>query len=156
MTKLYRSLTMPIIISCARCGKPFSVPPTRARHFNTQFCSWRCSYPDPKPHRGPRPTMIERFLASIDRSEACWLWTSRIDERGRGRFAIRKGKYVYASRFAYMYWNGPIVGDGYVLHSCDVGHCVNPAHLRLGTQRENVQDMIDRHRHRPLHGEQVP
>jgi hypothetical protein len=34
----------------------------------------------------------------------------------------------------------------FVLHKCDVPHCVNPDHLYLGTQAQNVKDMIDRGR----------
>lgn len=47
----------------------------------------------------------------------------------------------HASRLSYEYHRMRQIGNGmYVLHSCDNGYCVNPSHLREGTQLENCQD----------------
>lgn len=74
----------------------------------------------------------------------CWIWTGSGTRYG----AIRvNNKTLTAHRFLYERWVGPIPEGLEVLHSCDVGMCVNPAHLFLGTQGDNVTDMLLKGRH---------
>src|SRR5690606_22558767 len=63
-----------------------------------------------------------------------------------------------AHRAAYRIFKGEIPAGLKVLHSCDTRCCVNPEHLRLGTQAENIADMIVRGRQKssPRHGEDNP
>ncbi len=56
------------------------------------------------------------------------------------------GNHIGAHRFIYEQCFGVIPKDMVVRHSCDNMHCVNPEHLLLGTQRQNIHDAIDRHR----------
>ena len=58
------------------------------------------------------------------------------------------GKRVYAHRLALANKLGvPVFGlVGVALHSCDVRNCINPEHLSLGTQKDNIQDMISKGR----------
>ena len=55
---------------------------------------------------------------------------------------------MYAHRVAWMLAHGPIPRGMNVLHRCDVPRCVNPDHLFLGTQHDNVRDMIAKGRAR--------
>lgn len=71
----------------------------------------------------------------------CWKWTGPTDRKGYGRW----GKKV-ASRHSWELANGPIPEGMWVLHHCDNPPCVNPAHLYLGTNTENVQDRVARGR----------
>lgn len=107
-----------------------------------------------------RATLRERFESKVDRSrgaDACHLWLgSRGGSRGYGRIG-KGGKVVRAHRVAWELEHGPIEGDLNVLHNCPDGDnptCVNPRHLFLGTQKDNVHDMHAKGRGNPRRGDQ--
>jgi hypothetical protein len=58
-----------------------------------------------------------------------------------GRVHLPDRGYVLAHRAMYEFKTGPIPVGKVVMHTCDVPLCVNPAHLRLGTQADNLIDM---------------
>ena len=79
----------------------------------------------------------------------CILWHKCLDAQGYGA-TYRDGKVVKAHRVALVDHLGITLADivGQVVrHSCDNPACVNPEHLSLGTQRDNVDDMLRRGRH---------
>lgn len=94
-----------------------------------------------------RPNDKARFDAKWCRNESgCWLWNARIHPNGYGAFGF--GDVVYkAHRAAWMIYRGAIPTGMCVLHRCDVPRCVNPDHLFLGTQIDNVRDMVQKKRH---------
>jgi len=69
----------------------------------------------------------------------CWEWTGSIDKDGYGQIHLH-GKTIRAHRFAYMLVNGETPDNKHVLHTCDNPACVNPNHLWLGTNQDNVDD----------------
>lgn len=81
----------------------------------------------------------------VERTGTCWLWIGSLRNNGYGRVTMGN-RSLAAHRVSYEYHVGPIPDGMNVLHSCDVRNCVNPAHLRLGTNRENTADMISRGR----------
>lgn len=77
----------------------------------------------------------------------CWPWIGSQNGRGYGRLNF-EGYYQQAHRASYMIHCGEIPIGLNVLHSCDNTLCVNPKHLFLGTQQNNVDDCIAKGRFR--------
>jgi len=78
--------------------------------------------------------------------DECWEWNGTIQNTGYGAKWI-KGKQFHTHRLAYAWANGPIPNGMCVCHKCDNKICVNPGHLFLGTQTDNLQDMCRKGRH---------
>lgn len=77
-------------------------------------------------------------------TDECWLWTGSLTTSGGyGQIARTRAEGpARANRISWEMANGRPVPEGLiVLHDCDTPACVNPAHLRLGTQDENCKDM---------------
>ena len=92
---------------------------------------------------------LKRFAdkCKINQSTGCWEWIAGINRYGYGHFMMRDPKRMErAHRVSYFLFNGKIPAGRLVLHRCDVKHCVNPAHLFVGTQKDNVEDCIRKKR----------
>ncbi len=82
----------------------------------------------------------ERFMRYVAQSPGCWHWTGACSTHGYGRFRFRS-KPCYAHRVALTVLAGIEIPAGLlVMHSCDNPSCVNPAHLSVGTQTDNMRD----------------
>lgn len=92
-------------------------------------------------------TLPERFWSKVEKAEGCWLWTAYRDDDGYGSIRVGR-KAELAHRVAWWLTNGPIPPGLHVLHRCDRPECVNPDHLFLGTQLDNVVDMYRKGRAR--------
>ena len=80
-------------------------------------------------------TYVKKDLVS-----GCWLWLGSVGKLGYGYV----GGHDKAHRFSYELYKGPIPTGLYVLHKCDIKHCVNPDHLYTGTQADNIGDILAR------------
>ena len=94
---------------------------------------------------------IDRFWSRVQvgDEDECWIWKHTVWER-YGTFWW-KDRTQGAHRVAYQIAHGTIPSGMCILHSCDTPLCCNPKHLTLGTQSENVRDMVRKGRaHRKL------
>jgi hypothetical protein len=80
----------------------------------------------------------------LDTTTNCWIWQKAL-RKGYG-LTWHKGKKVYAHRLMYEFVRGPIPPGLCVCHSCDNPRCVNPDHLWVGTERDNLRDMASKGR----------
>jgi len=88
----------------------------------------------------------ERFFARVNKIPGgCWEWTGPLEPSGYAR--CWGGTKERAHRFSWMIYNGPIPEGMLVLHKCDNKKCVNPDHLFLGTQLDNMRDKVEKGRH---------
>ncbi|MEU1497334.1 HNH endonuclease signature motif containing protein [Streptomyces sp. NPDC005732] len=156
MTDRNRSRT----IVCASCG-------TTAANRGYGYCNncyarwlrWGRPVDGPPPPRvrKPRPKAAPRkpadpearFWSKVAKTDDCWLWKAGTHRNGYGLFSVGK-KVIYAHRFAYELLVGAIPGGLVLDHECHnraadcAGgdgcphrRCVNPAHLKAATLREN-------------------
>lgn len=87
-----------------------------------------------------------RFWEKVKKTNGCWVWRgSHFQRSGYGEVRVA-GKRMPAHRLSYLLTHGEIPSGKYILHSCDNPTCVNPAHLRAGTPRENMIDKACRFR----------
>lgn len=126
-----------------------SVPKCSAKYYGLGFCDKHYKrfkkYGDPLAGYGNHASPEERFWRFVpDRPRGkCWLWTGGDKNATHAVFQRHnRSDVVGVHRYSYELHNGPIPPGMVVMHSCDVGKCVNPAHLSLGTNSDNMQDMI--------------
>lgn len=91
--------------------------------------------------RWPKTTPEERFWRRVQKGDGCWIWQAATGSHGYG-FINLGDRYVLAHRYSWELANGRRPGRFFVLHSCDNKKCVRPDHLRLGTSKDNVHDMM--------------
>jgi len=96
-----------------------------------------------------RLSVRQRFEANVIpvTESGCWLWSAVcLDNDMSYGFMKIDNKRHLAHRISYELFNGVIPDGELVLHRCDVQSCVNPAHLFVGTQLDNVNDMMTKGR----------
>jgi hypothetical protein len=138
-------------MDCAYCGKPFISKKYNLKGHNGKCCSFICGkrYTSDQTKRNPE----ERFWEKVKKGEPneCWEFQGAKNPDGYGIFYIDKQhiRSGGAHRAAWIFSNKTEIPQGLkVLHSCDNPPCCNPAHLSIGTQAENVYDMVAKKRHR--------
>jgi len=119
---------------CYRCGSKLK--------YGKKYCSYHCMHLPKK----------ERFLNHVKKTATCWLWMGKsFTDFGYGRFnnGGKFGKIEHAHRVSYKLFVGKIMKNKFILHKCDNPKCVNPGHLFIGTQKDNIMDAITKGRFKP-------
>lgn len=94
-----------------------------------------------------------KFLSAINKDgpiavgmeTKCWIWQRYVFEDGYGGIMINR-VFWRAHRYSYTLFNGEIPNGLHVLHKCDTPLCVNPEHLFVGTEQDNMQDCMSKDR----------
>lgn len=92
-----------------------------------------------------RASLESRFWSKVQKGNGCWLWTSARSGGSHGNaygffWVGGKKRSEFAHRVSYKLHKGPINDGMCVMHSCDNPLCVNPEHLSIGTNTDNLQD----------------
>jgi len=85
--------------------------------------------------------IIEKSL----KKDGCWIWIGVVSNAGYGKTRYEK-KDISAHRLSYIVFIGSIPDGKNVCHKCDEKRCVNPEHLWLGSQSENIKDCVKKGR----------
>jgi len=107
------------------------------------------------PAGGSYHTLAERFWKKVSPggSKQCWIWEGTVQSSGYG---VIRNNYnrVLAHRVSYNIANpDENIDSKVIMHSCDNPPCVNPGHLKSGSQQDNIADMYEKDRRPAACGE---
>lgn len=135
-----RNLNLTEIRICKHCNTPFSfnATPSKVNYGQGFFCSGLCQ------RRGRRQRKLEdSFFDRVGSKtkQGFILWKGNLTNKGYGCLGG-----PLAHRIAYELLVGPFPESAHVLHRCDNPPCINPVHLFLGTNNDNIDDKISKNR----------
>jgi hypothetical protein len=95
-------------------------------------------------------SVAEKFVDYTDKTKSsCWLWIAGKTSDGYGTINFQN-KTMLAHRVSWQFYKGEIPSKMLVCHKCDEPSCVNPEHLFLGTQADNMNDMKSKNRRKNI------
>lgn len=164
-----KKIRRPCCAVCAACGKKFIksgheiIRSYKRGRGLVDTCSPKCQriYVLPFVHAGnvQRSTnnvrnMWDKFWEKVDKTPGlglskeypdCWEWRGLLDTNGYGVFQS-KGKNYSTHKILYLLYKGEFLNSFYLCHNCDNPPCCKPDHLFLGTQADNMNDMVSKDR----------
>ncbi len=95
-----------------------------------------------------KKSLLERFNTKyqINPHNHCWEWKGACYKNGYGNIMLEDGKVTGSHRVSWLIHKGEIPFKHNVCHTCDNVKCVNPDHLFIGTQKDNLKDMTNKGR----------
>jgi HNH endonuclease len=122
------------------CDKPY---------YAKGFCNmhWQRMKKNGNPLEVPLRKMADpsaRFWSRVDKrgKNDCWLFKGASTNAGYGRFQPGRAKTKHWSAHRYAFYLATGETPPVVMHTCDVRMCCNPAHLKAGTHKDNMRDMV--------------
>lgn len=88
----------------------------------------------------------QRLLSKTTKSPGCWQWKGRTNNVGYGLTSVGH-KVLTTHRASWMIFRGEIPSEIFVLHKCNNKRCINPDHLYLGNQSDNMRDVVKDGKH---------
>jgi len=132
---------------CECCGREFYKNPrdSYSQWDSRQYCSISCN----NKSRETKSPLHIRFWSYVDRKggNECWEWKGTLDNHGYGK--LSRGVFaspVFAHRLGWELFNGQIPKGMNACHKCDNPKCVNPSHIFIGSQKENMRDCSAKNR----------
>lgn len=123
--------------TCERCEGAFWSVPSQFKY--TRFCAKDCR------HLPWEERLWENVVPGANPDDC---WTFKLVANSEGYPYLKKdGKEERVSRLMWELHNGPIPEEFVIRHTCDNTKCINPDHLLVGTQSQNIQDCVKRKRH---------
>jgi hypothetical protein len=101
------------------------------------------------------PAKQKEIKYTVD-SNGCWNCTSHKPNSNGYPVKRHLGRFIHLSRYVYLTQKGPIPEGLVVRHKCDNPLCINLGHLELGTQLDNIYDMLKRGRRKSTFGANNP
>ena len=143
---------MGLIKECMQCFEKYS----KRKPYDTKkskFCSAKCHHKSMAYTKEQIKRKIRyNYERKIIKKEGCWDWSGTKSAYGYGIIHYGDGKTIHLHRASWLIYKGEIPQGIQVHHSCDNRICSNPDHLWIGTQYENMQDMIRKGRQKPFIG----
>ena len=97
------------------------------------------------------PELVARFMSKVyveyGMPDGCWIWTATRTNKGYGKMSVNSID-TRAHRISFQLFVDLIPEGMLICHTCDNRLCVNPSHLFLGTQKDNMVDMRNKKRDR--------
>jgi hypothetical protein len=128
--------------NCIICGQAFKRGNINTKQWTAQLCCSRsCARRNNAIHLKDKEVQLKIILSrTIENKNGCLEYTGYRMEKGYGKIQIFK-RNEFVHRYIYSLLNGDITEGACVLHKCDNPPCINPEHLFLGTQKDNLIDM---------------
>lgn len=132
--------------SCKRCGSDVRrrAGDSEKQWAGRKFCSASCR----NKSANSTPAAV-RFWRHVNKGSPyeCWVWTGSNDGKGYGQISAGAGRSpIKAHRLSWEIHNGQIPAGMVICHRCDNPKCVNPSHLFVGTQKDNMVDCATKNR----------